>query len=369
MSPESLFKKTVLVVGAGCSRMEALTLEDKRERRPPLDTDFFQLCRNHSVEVHLEILRRYLERAYSIEITKRPYPRLEEVFGLVYSDTRLQPLPEGARGAFTILCQIYAKVLLGTTNWIRPSAFGPLALLLGRLHEWGTCTVVTFNQDILIEKALSALNPTKPLWFPDTGYKVHFENYTTGVGTTAAQEKDIRKLFALGNGRESAVHVLKLHGSLNWYTPTRSATDIPSTMRQNAIYRCTRRLSIPEKLTFVYPGGKGRKRWYTWPVMVPPVYEKGPFMRSVLGPVWSDAQRALKAATAIVVYGYSFPSAAQRARSFFRRARASNPNLRCVVVINPNQAAAAEAREVLFPPAMVVASSVLEFLPLWPKAS
>ena len=338
--------------------------QPRKAQTPPLDTDFFTLCKFHQVGQPFEVLRKYVQEAYSIDIAGSRCPRLEEIFGMVYSDTRMEPIPAGAREAFAALCRVYTKVLLNSTNWIEPSNRGPLGALLRHLSSLGESTVITFNQDLVIEKALCALKPDQPLWFPDTGYGISFDAYTMPIRKSPAEEDDLPEFFALGNGRVSTVPILKLHGSLNWYTTTRSATDVPSTMRATAKYKCTQRRSIPPQLTFTYPGKRGRKRWYTWPVIVPPVYEKGAFIGTALGPVWEAARRSLEGATTIVVYGYSFPLGDQQGRSFFRRARASNGALKCVVVINPDQNAAAEAREVLSPPGMVVANSVRDYLGL-----
>lgn len=338
--------RTVLIVGAGATRAEAETKQLSKGRLPPLDTDFFELCRFHKVTENLEALRQYVNREYQIDITQSPHPRMEEIFGLVYGDTRMTPPPPGARDAFVALCRVYQRVILDTTNRLEPSNRGPVARLVRFLVKTGTCTIITFNQDVVAEKALVRVNRRHPIWYPDTGYTIPFSTYTSPTGGGG-------DLFDLANGSPSLVSVLKMHGSLNWYTTTPSLRQIPSTMPKTKIIKCTRSRSIPPDLTYLRRGKWGRKRWYTWPVIVPPVFEKGAFLTATLSPIWQSARKAIETAEQIVVFGYSFPQSDQQGRMFFRRARANNKVLKRVVVINTVPNAAIVANEIFGPATLV----------------
>lgn len=344
---------TVVIIGAGATRAEARTKQVPLRHIPPLDTDFFQLCNYHRVKENFEILTLYIKREYQLDIQKSPYPRMEEIFGLVYSDTRLKPVPSGAKEAYTALCRMYARIILETTNPLKPTTRGPISRLIRHSLNDGTCNIITFNQDIIIEKSICSIS-SDLLWYPDTGYAIPFSMYSVPT-------KKKPPLFELSSGLESKVKILKLHGSLNWYTLTRSPNLIPSTMSQSRSLRCTRNISVPPDMTFVSKG-LGRKNWHTWPAIVPPVYEKGAFLNETLSPVWNAARSAIENANRIVVFGYSFPQADQQARSFFRRSIAGNKQFKSLVVINPDKAAAVVASEIFTPPIMVSTDKISHYV-------
>ena len=323
-----------------------------------MDTDFFQLCKYHKVKENIEILGRYIQREYSIDILKSPYPRMEEIFGTVYSDTRLKPPSIRAREAYTALCRVYKRVLLETTNPLSPTPRGPLAKLIRFVSDRGESSIITFNQDLLIEKALISIDKRNPIWFPDTGYTTDFSIYTVPPSDKVPR-------LDLSEGIDSKIKIMKLHGSLNWYTLTRSETQIPSTMPKSTSVKCSRNISIPPELTYV-SRGRGRTNWYTWPVIVPPVFEKGAFLNETLSPIWNAAKNEVETANEILVFGYSFPQSDQQARSFFRRARASNEKLRKLVVINPDTNAAVVANEIFSPPVLISTRDVKSYVKAFP---
>ena len=77
------------------------------------------------------------------------------------------------------------------------------------------------------------------------------------------------------------LRVLKLHGSLNWYS-----THTSSTPSRTAMFRPERRLSVTRRKTIAPDmalAGKARKV-YTLPVIVPPVTHKSSVLHSVTGP-------------------------------------------------------------------------------------
>jgi hypothetical protein len=115
-------------------------------------------------------------------------------------------------------------------------------------------------------------------------------------------------------------------------------------------------------MTFIKGKGSGRKRWYTWPVIVPPVFEKGPFITETLSPIWNTAYKEIKAAGQIIVFGYSFPQADQQGRSFFRRAIATNQEIKRLIVINPDVNAAVVANEIFSPPMLLATKDVTSYV-------
>jgi hypothetical protein len=291
---------------------------------------------------------------YHIDLRGDQLPRMEEVFGLVYADTRLTPVPAGALDAYHALCRIYNRVILDTTNALPPSNRGPLARLIRYGCQAGDCAIITFNQDILIEKALTELHRAGCRWFPDNGYVVKFSTYTSA--------KDSKDIFPMGGAQTSTIPLMKLHGSLNWYITTKSANKVPSRMPKTSTIKCTRNRAVSPQMTYTTNATRGRTTWYTWPVIVPPVYEKGPFVAATLSPIWQEARAHLQNAEQIVVYGYSFPVADQQGRSFFRRARAGNTVLKRLIVINTDPGAVLAAKDIFAPPYVVATATVAAFV-------
>lgn len=108
--------------------------------------------------------------------------------------------------------------------------------------------------------------------------------------------------------------------------------------------------------------GTGRKKWYLWPLIVPPIYEKHGFIHGELAGVWQDAARRLESATRIIFWGYSFPRADLHARYFFQSAAHQNPALRHPILINPDPETQVHLYEVLRPDQVTQYHDVRNFL-------
>lgn len=55
--------------------------------------------------------------------------------------------------------------------------------------------------------------------------------------------------------------------------------------------------------------GRGRSQWYTWPVIIPPVFAKQTMIQAFVPEVWTDAREELVNADRVVFFGYSLPAA------------------------------------------------------------
>src|SRR5205823_2080988 len=86
-------------------------------------------------------------------------------------------------------------------------------------------------------------------------------------------------------------------------------------------------------------GGRGRQNWYTWPVIVPPVYAKQTLIAR-LQDAWDDAREVVERADRIVFYGYSLPQLDIEAEKLFQRGLAANTDVEWTDVINPSPDAA-----------------------------
>lgn len=165
-------------------------------------------------------------------------------------------------------------------------------------------------------------------------------------------------VFDSGSGNATKIKVLKMHGSLNWYVRTAIKDNVPSKLSSSSSVHCTRRIRLTPDMTYTTKHNLGRKTWYTWPIIVPPIFEKGSFIGKVLSAVWNKSFNAVTTAKSIYVYGYSFPAADQQSEVFFKRAIIANNSDRKVFIVNPDFSSAQRANEILRPAALVTCATV-----------
>lgn len=353
--------KTVIIIGAGATRAEAESQAASRHQRPPLDKDFFELALlRDDMKTHRDRVHGFVKEHFGIDIFQSPRPGMEEVFALVYSSTAITPLPKGVKNAFSSLCRIYAKVIEETTNWLEPRPKGPLCRLIKNVVASGPTSIITFNQDIVIEKCLYALSKGKnPIsWDIDSGYCMNFADFTQPSGKLNEQE------FFLTASSPDAVNplLLKPHGSLNWYAKTLKEDAVLSQLKPSHKINCTRRKELFTTMQYTSDNTSGRKTWYTWPIIVPPILEKGTFLGNALDNIWSESWKALIGADRVIVYGYSFPNADSQSQTFFKRAAAKMSKRPILITINPDFSSSRHASSIFNPIAQLSVDNVRAYL-------
>jgi hypothetical protein len=193
-------------------------------------------------------------------------------------------------------------------------------------------TIITFNQDLQVEKTLQHLGSVKR-WSRFSEKLFSFPGiYSIPVGAW------VRMTYPKGEAdcfsetdNTSCLQVLKLHGSLNWYSTHTSAK--PS---RSAMLNTGRKLSVTRRRT-IAPDMKleGRRSVYTLPVVVPPVTHKSSVLPDALGPVWERAEKRLIEADQIVVFGYSCPALDFESANLLRRAQEKRSDVARFTVIDP----------------------------------
>lgn len=329
----------VIVFGAGATVAEAIPRRRRKRLFPPLDTDFFERAHalapgRGALTSHLASLAAYVRSEYGVDITARPTPRMEQIAAWVFSDALVTPGRVDAQEAYRALLHIYRDVIARTTDAWDPGPRGPtMSLLRAMADQQRALTCITFNQDLLIERALDSLAVKHAgLWNLHTGYgEIRFQSFTQPVGGRRP-----RDMFRGDAGTASAVRLLKLHGSLNWYVTSRGRQP-PMRLPSRRPF-CSRRRSLPDIVTY---RGRGRRQW-TWPVIVPPVADKGAMFSGILAELWAQAETALREARSLVLFGYSFPDTDVQAETLFRRA-CSRASLEHVVVVNTDLAVGAKS--------------------------
>ncbi|MBK6658506.1 MAG: SIR2 family protein [Proteobacteria bacterium] len=313
---------------------EALPSKPSRKATPPLDTTFFELCRLADYPNRIPV-KRYFEDHYGIDPFAGGH-RMEEIFNYIYSDAFSKNTPPGCLEAYWSLLRLYAHAIAQTTNSLEgKSRYGVGALVrhLWKPTAYPNLSFITFNQDLLIEKAIET---TKSLasyrsvyWDITQTYGVDFDSY---ISTSRSS----RPFWA------SCLHsikVLKLHGSLNWFYKVRSGQDPKNAIRDpKSQLICLNHQEILSNLRLMSP----MKAIDLIPLVVPPIYEKASRYQKAIGPIWEKAEQEIAESTKLIIFGYSFPDTDFAARTLFRRCFYKNRSLQEIDVIDTDPKVAAK---------------------------
>jgi hypothetical protein len=254
-----------------------------------------------------------------------------------------------ALSVFVELSVLYRRMLAATTNWFpRGPRLGALDRLLRQEIPRSTdgLTVITFNHDLALEHAAARLPRSSQSWC------------LRGLYGDISLQPLHWSGSAFRNHRANCPHdpppfkLLKLHGSMNWFlrSTTRNPTIgtlFPRERTQRGVYVGDHKdiLIFPVESKRARPGGR---RWYLWPLIVPPIYDKQRITgMTLLQEVWDQATAAIARADRLVMLGYSLPDADVLARQTLRTAVRQNASLECVECINPDAAVVEKLQQTL----------------------
>lgn len=346
-------RKTTIIVGAGATIAEALSTRPNKSLTPPLDITFFELCRISKYPGN-KVIREYMLNQFGINPFIGGYG-MEEIFNFIFSDVFSGNPSQRCLEAYWALIGLYRSSLMHTTNPIASKGrygVGQLIRSLYNKYPNREINIVTFNQDLVIEKALEhtiSLNKYANIpWSIDIAYGVTFPNtlkFAQGP-----------KPFAIGGN--SSVNIHKMHGSLNWVYSVRSGTDPKNSLRQPmSDLICINDQDIRHRITYK----RTTRANDLIPLIVPPVYEKSSIYKDVLQPVWTKAMDDLTNTEELIVFGYSFPDADFAAKSMIRQALHNNHNVRCLYVIDKSPFVAAKIADIINIPTMHYHTNVKHF--------
>ena len=330
-------RKIVLILGAGCTYNEGI-----KGKEPPLDKGFFQIA-NRTNKSDVEPIRRYFVDYYNLDICsgdQRPYDSLEYVMVRLFADANALSMGKVAYEIFLSLIKLFNKRLADTTNRVKPHPRSSLfKLIVNFLNEGAKpkdICIITFNQDIQIEKTLDAIEiydkyqQFKPLlnfpycYLPSSDYMIEPDRITGPKNSTAT--------FAKGDSEEQGIQILKLHGSLNWYSAHGSKNvDIDELFDPDKRLQFTRRRTIHPEMRY----GSGERRQYTFPIIVPPVSHKSAIFHSTISRSWPGAEERLQNANDVVIFGYSCPETDHESSNLIQRTLGSR-KLETFSIIDPS---------------------------------
>ena len=328
-------ERVVVVIGAGGTVADCMNRSERT--RPPLDRGFFHnALRDH--ESRLRPVTAYLRKHYRIDLRDDRYDSLEQVMAILYTDMYGGHLVEEAARAFRVLVRTFLIRLAETTNKAtitrRCRLYRLIAGFLKRENNPENLTIVTFNQDIQIEKALDAIASTagrkdRSIFLFPHCYGIRAKRLT-GPG-------DRRPQFAEASHAEGGVTLLKLHGSLNWYSTHRSADPpLASLFNARRAIGITRRKEIDTGMRV--RSATGKSSLFSFPIVIPPVVHKSGMLHEQLKPIWTLAEDRLAAAHRVIFFGYSCPQTDWESANLIGRSLTRNEQLKEVSVIDRNPA-------------------------------
>lgn len=327
--------RVVIIVGAGATLADGLRKPVKSQ--PPLDRGFFSnVLPAYGAE--LAPVSRYMREHYGAGLRDPGRDSLERVMAVLYTDVFGGDLQQEAYTALLTLMRVFLRRLAATTNDIpmtnRSLLYRLIVFFLNEGCLPSNLTILTFNQDIQAEKALDVIQHTKRrarqrvFSFPDC------YNLPKPARLTAPRNR-AKPRFDIDTDGDQGIAVLKLHGSLNWYSVHNSPN--PTIGR---LFDPTRLIGITRRKT-INPSMKldvrrGARKRFTFPIVVPPVVHKSGILHEDLKPVWGVAEERLRNADRVIIFGYSCPTNDWESANLVCRALTENHHLTEISVIDPD---------------------------------
>ncbi len=327
---------TVFVVGAGASLGEAQARRPKQQHEhPPLDANFFRRKAYYRPNPLYTSVKEQATRLGVSDLARDDPPvGLEDYLGRLYFNVQHNPRDASVQAYFQLI-DLYAWEVIETTRWMIGKKGLMTKVFQREIAAGHEVSIITFNIDLLLENALERLAHSRPgaAWGLGDAY---------GLFTSPKPARGSGEVFEWSGESATRIPIYKMHGSVNWVFQTRNyypPADLVGKSGRDFWLIEDRRLP-GARLRVQSSARSGRNVWYAFPLIVPPVYEKHAFIRMHLQEVWGRAEQALRAATNVVFWGYSFPVADTHARHFFQGLADQNPVLRRPVIVNPDPAAA-----------------------------
>ena len=277
---------------------------------------------------------------YGLDICARnqKYDSLEYVMVRLFADSNDPSMKQTAYKNFLNLIKLFNRRLADTTNEIKPGRRSKLFRIIVNFLNRGAnpkdISIITFNQDIQIEKTIDAIEggakyqKIKPLLNFPYCYRVSHDREMPSTTPRCPGTET----FVKGNSNTQGIQILKLHGSLNWYFAHDSKdVEIDELFDPNRDLIVTRRKTIHPEMR----NESGENSLYTFPIIVPPVPHKSAIFHPAIRPLWLGASDRLKSATDVVIFGYSCPEADHESSNLIQRTLGSR-KLETFSIIDPS---------------------------------
>lgn len=322
--------KTVFILGAGATRGCSFVNQQKAAGRclPPLDGDFFTQLQRVSSSTHekrindlIKGLAKWFGNNYKLsmeqvfchfEHAEKLAAHLGKGKGSEYQElVKLKSELEQSIGL--ILSESLTEVKAGGKGSYKSRPCENHDRLVKELTEAGDA-FINFNYDCVLDDSLMRHGSDK--WNPHFGYGFKLKQRGGGLSGDEYWNKLPRNKWP---DKDTTIRVHKVHGSLHFLEDTKKD--------EVRLKKEPYRNPTSGKMQFA---------------IIPPESAKA-YAERRFGKIMKDAYESLRAATRIVVIGYSLPPSDQHAEALLRfgvKRRALNS----LVIVNPDQAARVRLR-------------------------
>lgn len=335
-------RQLTIVVGAGSTYSDAYDLNLPIEKQPPLDRGFFKNITDSSDLERVKKINQYFLNNYSLNILDEENDAIENAMRFIYTDLFNLSLQDQAEIAFHELLFLYNKRIAETTNQLgtiyKLNLFKILDYYLSQGYLPENITFVTYNHDLQIEKILEELH-----------HKIDYQHFTTldvfpSYYMINIEKKAITKpknmkrhlqIFDVNISAKPTVKLLKMHGSLNWYSLNKNDRISPHMLADSdRKMLITQRKNINLEMKVADRLGNGAT--FSFPVIVPPVIHKSEIFHDKIKKLWEYAENALRTSHEIMIFGYSCSPFDFESSNLFKRAIRKNTRCDNFIVIDPS---------------------------------
>jgi hypothetical protein len=335
-------RQLTIVVGAGSTYSDAYDLNLPIDERPPLDRGFFNNITKSQDRERVDRINEYFKENYGFDILDEENDAIENAMRYIYVDLFNLSLKEKAENAYNDLLFLYNKRIAETTNHLGTIKQLNLYKILDQFLSDGylpeKITFVTYNHDLQIEKILEELNQTE-----------HFQRYSTldvfpsyyliNINKSAiTKPKDPNnriKIFKVNFSDLPTIKILKMHGSLNWYSfhkgdriTHKSLADSDRRIWLTQRKEISLDMKVSEQIANNSP--------FMFPIIVPPVIHKSEIFHDDIKMLWKHAETALQTCNDLVIFGYSCSALDFESSNLFKRACRKNSALENITIIDPS---------------------------------
>jgi hypothetical protein len=284
----------------------------------------------------LAIVRKYLQTTYDFDPLSPDRDSLEGAIAIIYADIHNPQLESSATKAFRALIKLFNRRIADTTNSLSPTNRFKLYRMICHALDKGISPeeicILTFNQDLQIEKVLLKIERTKRAKKHSKIFNFPFCYGISNVRDKLSSPSAKTAIFPVGDPSLPTLRVLKLHGSLNWFSAHKSP-DISKNviLDSSRMYHITPRERIAPDLTFTV-----KRKMYTFPLIIPPVTHKAGILHTDMRDLWQQAETALKSAKEVTIFGYSCPELDFESANLIRRTIRANNKITEFSIVDPN---------------------------------
>lgn len=312
---------SVYILGAGFSR-------GYNEEMFPLVRDFLSLAESNFFYLPQEDQHRQLAYVIAKYFHDPCYPNIEKILSFL-SAPPLHDRTIAHEHRLVAYDELVELIVLSLSKASQASsisteieeAYNKFALHLAETKS----TVITFNYDLLLEKLLTRTSQ----WQPYYGYGVHVPSVYKAM-PTAPQTYLHQEYGEDTDMRWHEVTLLKLHGSINWGTPTITAD------KSEEIFQLPIKGGV-SMADFALKTEHGAPfTLYFKPVIVPPVLDKSSWLQNrSFRVIWNMAMQSIAEAEQITFIGYSLPATDFLAEFMFRQGINMRTAERKIIVVDP----------------------------------